>query len=78
VMSGNLATHALLAKNDALLMLNKGSDTWNEYQSKSASRSIFWRVESVRAKVGIHKDAPNAAGKEEDACDIEFERISCC
>jgi hypothetical protein len=35
LVSGNLATHALLAKNDALLMQIKASDKWNEYQSKS-------------------------------------------
>jgi uncharacterized protein DUF4337 len=35
LVSGNFATHALLAKNDALLMQIKASDTWNEYQSKS-------------------------------------------
>jgi uncharacterized protein DUF4337 len=35
LVSGYFATHALLAKNDALLMQIKASDTWNEYQSKS-------------------------------------------
>jgi hypothetical protein len=35
LVSGNFATHALLAKNEALLMQIKASDTWNEYQSKS-------------------------------------------
>jgi len=35
LVSGNFANRALLAKNDALLLQIKASDTWNQYQSKS-------------------------------------------